>query len=85
MAAMSRQPAPLVACLAALLCALPASAQRSDPPPTGEAWLAARDALEAWPEAGLFDLKLPSIDRSETLRLSGYRGKKVLLIQFASW
>jgi hypothetical protein len=85
MSAMSRHLAPLGACLAALLCALPASAQRSDPLSTGEAWLAARDALEAWPEAGLYDLKLPSIDRRETLRLSGYRGKKALLIQFASW
>ncbi len=33
----------------------------------------------------LIDLELPSIDGSETLRLSGFRGAKTLLIQFASW
>ncbi|MHC5211608.1 MAG: hypothetical protein ACYTG2_12885 [Planctomycetota bacterium] len=77
--------APLLVALAGSLCVTPASAQGNGALPTGEAWLAARDALDAWPEAGLYDLKLPSIDRQDTLQLSGYRGKKVLLIQFASW
>lgn len=33
----------------------------------------------------LIDLELPTIDGTETMRLSDLRGKKTLLIQFASW
>jgi hypothetical protein len=83
---------PLLACvITALLIAPVAAAQRGETLPGGADWLAATDSqdpehpFDAWPEAGLYDLKLPSIDRTDTLRLSGYRGKKVLLIQFASW
>ncbi len=31
------------------------------------------------------DLRLPTIDGKRTIRLSDLRGKKVMLIQFASW
>ncbi len=31
------------------------------------------------------DFTLPAIDRGEAVSLSDYRGKKVLLIHFASW
>ena len=31
------------------------------------------------------DLRLPTIDGEQTIQLSDYRGKKVLLIEFASW
>ena len=31
------------------------------------------------------DLELPTIDRERTMRLSDLRGKRVLLIEFASW
>lgn len=31
------------------------------------------------------DFTLPTISRGEALSLSDYRGKKVLLIHFASW
>ena len=31
------------------------------------------------------DVELPTIDRERTLRLSELRGKRVLLIEFASW
>lgn len=39
------------------------------------------------PKVGEFhpDFLLPSIDRNEPVRLSDYRGKKVLLVHFASW
>jgi hypothetical protein len=76
---------PLTTVLAVMLCAMPVTAQRGSSLPTGEAWLAARATTTEWPEAGLYDLKLPSIDRQKTLQLSDFRGKKVLLIQFASW
>jgi len=31
------------------------------------------------------DLELPTIDGERTVRLSEFRGQRVLLIQFASW
>ena len=31
------------------------------------------------------DVELPTIQRDRTLRLSDLRGKRVLLIEFASW
>lgn len=31
------------------------------------------------------DFELPTIDGEQTIRLSGLRGKHVLLIEFASW
>ena len=31
------------------------------------------------------DLRLPTLDRKGAMRLSSLRGKKVLLIEFASW
>ncbi len=31
------------------------------------------------------DVRLPTIDGEQTVRLSDYRGKKLLLIEFASW
>jgi hypothetical protein len=31
------------------------------------------------------DLRLPTLDRQGAVRLSSFRGKKVLLIEFASW
>lgn len=31
------------------------------------------------------EVRLPTIDRARTVSLSGLRGKKVLLIEFASW
>ncbi len=31
------------------------------------------------------DFKLPSIDGDKTISLSDFRGKKVLLVHFASW
>jgi len=31
------------------------------------------------------DLELPTIDGERTVRLSALRGKKLLLVQFASW
>jgi hypothetical protein len=31
------------------------------------------------------DLELPTIDRARTMRLSDLRGKRVLLVEFASW
>ena len=31
------------------------------------------------------ELRLPTIDRGRTLGLSQFRGKKILLIEFASW
>ena len=31
------------------------------------------------------DLELPTIERDRTMRLSDLRGKRVLLIEFASW
>jgi len=31
------------------------------------------------------DLELPDIESGRTVSLSGYRGRKVLLIHFASW
>ncbi|MCP3917552.1 MAG: hypothetical protein GY711_18565 [bacterium] len=31
------------------------------------------------------DLELPTIDGERTVRLSSLRGKKLLLVQFASW
>ncbi len=31
------------------------------------------------------ELRLPTIDRDKTIGLHGLRGKKVLLIEFASW
>lgn len=33
----------------------------------------------------LLDLELPTIDGERTIRLSALRGRKLLLIQFASW
>lgn len=35
--------------------------------------------------AYLPDLELPTIDGESTIRLSALRGKKLLLVQFASW
>jgi len=37
------------------------------------------------PGQHLFDIELPTIDGSKTLRLSDFRGKKLLLVEFASW
>ena len=31
------------------------------------------------------DLRLPTLDRKGAVRLSSFRGKKLLLIEFASW
>ena len=31
------------------------------------------------------DLELPTIERDRTIRLSSLRGRRVLLIEFASW
>jgi hypothetical protein len=31
------------------------------------------------------DLELPTIERGAALRLSAFRGRRVLLIEFASW
>lgn len=31
------------------------------------------------------DFELPTVQRDRTIRLSDYRGQKVLLIEFASW
>ena len=31
------------------------------------------------------DVELPTIDGSETLRLSSFEGQRLLLIEFASW
>ena len=31
------------------------------------------------------DVRLPTIDRADWVALSDFRGKKVLLIEFASW
>ncbi len=36
-------------------------------------------------ESFLPDLRLPTIDGSETISLSDFRGTKLLLIEFASW
>ena len=33
----------------------------------------------------LVDLELPTVDGERTIRLSSLRGKKLLLVQFASW
>ena len=49
-------------------------------------------ATPAWAGEGdlrvnevLPDRRLPTVTRGETLSLSGLRGKKLLLIEFASW
>ncbi len=59
----------VLACLALAAAAAPARAQ------------------EVGFEPGQFlpDLELPTIDGEETLRLSDFRGTRLLLVQFASW
>ena len=49
--------------------------------------LAAEGPAVYRPEVGTYhpDFVLPRIDNNEPLRLSDYRGRKVLLIHFASW
>ena len=49
--------------------------------------LPAASAQEVGRREGQFlpDLELPTIDGKQTLRLSDFRGKKLLLIEFASW
>ena len=45
--------------------------------------LAAADELrvgEPYP-----DIRLPTVDGKETLSVSSFRGKKLLLVEFASW
>lgn len=44
-------------------------------------------ALAGEPEVGELypELRLPTIDGSQTISIRGLRGKKVLLIEFASW
>ena len=45
-----------------------------------------QDVSIGWREGELLpDLELPTIDGAETHRLSDFRGKKLLLVQFASW
>ncbi len=45
------------------------------------------DVEIAWPAVGqaLPDVRLPTLDREGAVRLSSFRGKKLLLIEFASW
>lgn len=45
--------------------------------------LAAQTAYEV--EKPLLDLRLPTIDGKRTIDLADYRGKRLLLIEFASW
>ena len=47
----------------------------------------ARDPVEVGREVGMSfpDFELPTIDGARTLRLSDLRGKRILLIEFASW
>ena len=47
----------------------------------------AADELEVGREVGMSfpDFELPTIDGEGTVRLSDLRGKRVLLIEFASW
>jgi len=57
--------------LAAIMCALTAPAVADGSPPTvGQHYVA---------------FTLPDIETSKPVSLSDFRGKKVLLIQFASW
>ena len=57
------------------------------------AWLLAlvtglpQDPIQVGRQAGqLFpDLELPTVDGSRTVRLSDLRGRRLLLIEFASW
>ncbi len=43
------------------------------------------DAKEPVAGQPIPELRLPTIERDRTISLHGLRGKKVLLIEFASW
>ncbi len=61
--------------LATLALFAAAAVAQAAPRPISEAKVGERHA----------EVRLPTIDRVETIALSDYRGKKVLLIEFASW
>ncbi|MEM1448440.1 MAG: hypothetical protein AAF957_11935 [Planctomycetota bacterium] len=65
------------------ICALLTALQATAPPPSDVTEL----QTAAWTTVGarIPDLELPLIDGSGTFDLASLRGKKVLLVQFASW
>ena len=52
-------------------------------PATAEAWQGAGNQIEVGKPYP--DFVLPRIDNGQPLRLSDYRGRKVILVHFASW
>ena len=52
-------------------------------PATAQAWQGAGNKIEVGKPYP--DFVLPRIDNGQPLRLSDYRGRKVILVHFASW
>lgn len=83
--------APAIHCIGTLLIAVLMASSLLAAPPQAESRSSLQDPLQIYqqykPVVGEPhpDFVLPSIDGKDDIQLSKYRGKKVLLLHFASW